>query len=377
MKIKHTNFRRGRTALISFAALTVLFAGCSHHKDKDTSDAPPKVSVAQAKVDSVVLHKDYPGMLTADATARVVGEVSGRLLSKHYESGSYVRKGQLLFTIDPSTYSDAVKQAAAQLESARSQEAYYTTQTAALKKALATNAVSRMEVAQAESNLEAARASVNSAAAALSTARTRLAKCSVTAPISGYISDSELSAGNYIDGEGSPVLLATIYDTSTCTLEFDIEDTQYESMTSADPSLQTLFNAVPLSFRQAMPREYFARLNYRSPSVSTSTGTLTMKGTVANPDNLLKAGMYVTVHLPVGVSPHAVLVEDAALSSDQLGKYLYVVNDSNRVVYTPVTVGETYQDTLRIIEKGIRPGQRYVTKALLSVRNGMEVDPIK
>lgn len=92
--------------------------------------------------------------------------------------------------------------------------------------------------------------------------------------------------------------------------------------------------------------------------------------------NELKDGMYVKVSLPCGIGPHAVLVKDAALSTDQLGKYLYVVNDSDKVVYTPVTVGELYHDSLRVIEKGIRPGDRYVTQALLTVRNGMKVRPV-
>ncbi len=367
-----------RGLLFAAASLILLSAGCKK-KDKDASktETVPSVSVAEATTDSVVLHKDYPGMLSAGATAQVVSEVNGRLLAKHYESGAYVKKGQLLFTIDPTTYRDAATQAAASLESAKSQEKYYETQTAALKKALASNAVSKMEVAQAESNLEAARASVRNAAAALSTAQTRLAKCSVTAPISGYISDSEMSAGNYLSGEGSPVLMATIYETGSISLDFDIEDSQYEKMIAADPAVRKLLTAVPLSFRETLPHSYTAALDYLSPAVSTSTGTLTMKGTVENPYNELRPGMYVTVSLPYGVNPRAVVVQDAALGTDQLGKYLYVVNDSNRVVYTPVTVGETYQDTLRIVEKGIKPGQRYVTKALLTVRNGMEVHPVK
>lgn len=86
--------------------------------------------------------------------------------------------------------------------------------------------------------------------------------------------------------------------------------------------------------------------------------------------------MFVSVALPYAVEPHAVLVRDASIGTDQLGKYLYVVNDSDKVVYTPVTVGELYHDTLRIISKGITPRSRYVTKALLNVRNGEKIKPV-
>ena len=94
-----------------------------------------------------------------------------------------------------------------------------------------------------------------------------------------------------------------------------------------------------------------------------------------NIDNELKDGMYVTVSLPYGVNPKAVLVKDASIGTDQLGKYVYVVNDSNKVVYTPIKVGEVYQDSLRIVNEGLGPKDRYVTKALLKARDGMSVKP--
>ena len=86
--------------------------------------------------------------------------------------------------------------------------------------------------------------------------------------------------------------------------------------------------------------------------------------------------MFVSVDLPVSRDPHAILVLDASIGSDQRGQYLYVVNDSNKVVYTPVKTGNTVRDSLRIITSGIGPDDRYVTKAIMKVRDGMEVKPV-
>ncbi len=86
--------------------------------------------------------------------------------------------------------------------------------------------------------------------------------------------------------------------------------------------------------------------------------------------------MYATVSLPYGTEPHALLVKDASIGTDQLGKYLYTVNDSDKVVYTPVEIGGLYRDSLRVITKGIAPDTRYVTSALLKVRDGMPVKPV-
>jgi multidrug efflux pump subunit AcrA (membrane-fusion protein) len=97
---------------------------------------------------------------------------------------------------------------------------------------------------------------------------------------------------------------------------------------------------------------------------------------VDNPYKELRPGMYATVNMPAETLNQAILVKDASIGTDQLGKYLYVVNDSNKVVYTPIKVGDLYQDSLRIVNSGIDKNSRYVTTALLKVRDGMKVNPI-
>lgn len=361
--------------LFLFIPAVAVLSAC-HKKDSSESSAPPVVDVADVITDSVTMHKTYPGTITAATKADVVGEVNGRLLSQNYKDGSFVSKGQILFTIDPTDYRAALQQAQASLTTARSQHDYYTRQYAAMKKALEAEAVSQMDVIQAENNLRQAAASIQSASAAVTRAQTDLSHCTVRAPVSGYISEATMSVGNYVSGGGTPQVLATIYDNSEFRANFNIEDAQYESMMSGNNTANSpAYRAIPLKFSRPLPHSYTADLFYESPSVNTSTGTLRLAGKVRNIDNELKDGMYVTVSLPYGTNPKAILVRDAALGTDQLGRYLYVVNDSDKIVYTPVTVGELFRDSLRVITKGVRPGQRYVTKALLTVRNGMKVKP--
>ena len=206
---------------------------------------------------------------------------------------------------------------------------------------------------------------------------TNLGYCTVTAPISGYISDAKIKVGNVISGSVQPVALADIYDNTELSAVFEIEDSQYETMVaSMNGEDGNLYKAIPLKFRDALPHSYTADLSYEAPSVNQSTGTILLKGKVKNIDNELKDGMYVTVSLPYGANPKSVLIKDASIGTDQLGKYVYVVNDSNKVVYTPIELGEVFQDSLRVIDKGILPGMKYVSKALLTVREGETVKPI-
>ena len=361
----------------SALTLCVALGSCSKKKDNEESSAPRSVQVAEAVTDSVVLYKTLPGMITTASETNVVARVNGNIIAQHFTGGQYVKKGQVLYTIESDTYRDAVQQAEAALASARSQYDYYSQQLTAMERALEANAVSKMQVVQAQSSKDQAAASIKTAQAALSTARTNLSHCTVTAPSSGYISEGIIDAGNYVSGEAEAVTLATIYDNSDLQARFSISDTEYETLMGQTGGLtDSLYRNVPLTFRDSLKNNYTTNLFYESPSVDESTASLNLIGTVTNRDNELKNGMYVSVSLPYGVEPHAILVKDASLGSDQLGYYLFTVDDNDEVHQTPVQVGDLYHDSLRIVNSGIRAGQKYVTKALLNVRSGEKVKPV-
>lgn len=369
---------KAHTLVLASSLLIATACNSRHNSASDSSSAMP-VDVASAVTDSVVLHKTYPGYIEAATKVDVVARVNGTLERIHYAGGDYVKKGQLLFTIEDTRYRDAATQAQAQLSNAKSALAYAKSHYEAVKKALESDAVSQMEVIQAESALHQAEASVTNSQAALQTANTNLGYCRITAPISGYITASIPGAGAYVGGEGAPMTMATVYDDAKVNATFYIEDEQYIRIVDneAGPGAMRIdLTCVPLNFSETLPHTYTGSLAYVDPTLEKSTGTMKLQCTVENPYNELKNGMYVTVDLPYAVEPRAILVRDASIGTDQLGRYLYVVNDSNRVVYTPVSVGELVADSMRIVTKGILPGQRYVTKALLKVRNGMEIRPI-
>lgn len=364
-----------RIFLLAVPAL--MLTACSK---KDTSrpeaETAPVVDVAEAVTDSVTLYRTYPGTIHAADHAAVVCRVNGTLVSQNYHSGDIVRKGQVLFTIDGSTYRNNLAEAEATLATAESNNRYAESHYEAVARAFTSNAVSQMEVSQALSNRDQSRASVKNAQAALNQARQDLDKCTIRAPFDGRITSCIYSVGAYISGEGNPVELATIYADSNVDAYFYIEDASFQRMFSNGNNRHLIdYDSVPLAFSEQLPHEYTGALFYISPSVDTSTGSLLVKCSVKNPYGELRDGMYVTIDLPYKVDPAATLVRDASLSTDQLGKYLYVVNDSNKVVYTPVKVSALVNDSMRVVESGLKPGSRYVTSAMLKVRDGMTVKP--
>lgn len=355
---------------------TLLVTPACKKKSDRTDNEPPSIDVAVPETDSVIVHKSYPATLSAADMADVVAQVNGRILSKDYESGSYVHKGDVLFTIDPSLYKDAVARSQASLASARSACDYARRAYEAQEQAYKSHAVARMDLIKAESTLGQAEASVRDAEAALKTAMTNLSYCTVRAPISGYISSANYADGSYVSGEGSPVILASIYDEHVFNVVFNVEESEYSKILSTNGGVgNSIFRTVPLEFPSPLPHSYTCDLTYSAPAVDQSTGTLKVMGRVINNSNELKEGMYCTVKMPVASLPDAILVKDASIGTDQAGKYLYVVNDSNRVELRHIEAGELFRDSLRVVTSGIKPGERYVTKALLTVRSGMKINP--
>ncbi len=362
-------------AMSAAAVMATALAGC--HK-KAGSDAAPleQVSVATPVVDSLVLRKTYPATLAAVSSADVVARVNGTITKMLFEDGQYVTAGQPLYIIESSTYLDDVNSAQGALETATAEHDFAVKQAAALAKALESDAVSKMEVIQADSRVKQTEAAIRQARASLSTARTNLGYCTVRAPISGRISESNLSAGAYVGGGVQPQVLTRVYGDRQLYVMFSVETDRFLEMQHSIKEDALDYNNVPVTFGDTIVGTYQGKLDYTAPDVSESTGTVVLRLLLDNHKGELRSGMYCNVHLPIAVDTAAILIRDASVSTDQLGKFVYLVNDSDKVVYTPIQTGDLYHDTLRIVNKGITPRDRYVTTALMKVRDGMKVKPV-
>lgn len=360
------------------AATTLLAAGGCHKDDKKAMEMPPmEVSVAEVTVDSVMIYKEYPGRLYATSSVEVVCRVDGTLLSKSYDDGAVVQKGQLLFTIDDTQYRNSVQQMQGQLENAISANEYNEKQYEAMKKAIEKDAVSQMELLQSKSTYEEGLASIKTAKANLQTAQTNLSYCRITAPITGRITKANFQPGQVINGGASPVTLATMYQNETFYAEFAVDDkTFYQIAGENASSVKPGYETIPLKFSEPLKHDYIGKFHYVAPDINVSTGTMILQAEIRNDYDELRDGMYVTISLPFQNDPKAMLIEDAAIGTDQQGKYVYVVNDKDEVIYTPIKIGELAPGNRRIVTSGLKPGDRYVTKALLKVKNGVKVKPV-
>ena len=361
-----------------FLVLSVL-TGCKEKKDAGAMKGMPTLAISVAKpiVKDIALTKDYPGYLTTEKTVNLVARVNGTLQSVSYAPGGRVKKGQLLFVIEPTLYNDKVAQAEAELKTAQAQLEYARNNYSRMKEAVKSDAVSQIQVLQSESSVTEGVAAVSNAEAALSTARTNLGYCYVRAPFDGTISKSTVDVGSYVGGSLQPVTLATIYKDDQMYAYFNVADNQWleMSMNNQQPT-KDLPKKIMVQLGKEGTESYPATLDYLSPNVDLNTGTLMVRANFDNPQGVLKSGLYVSITLPYGEADHAILVKEASIGTDQLGKFLYAVNDSDIVHYRHIEIGQLINDTLRQVLGGLSPQQRYVTEALMKVRDGMKIKPI-
>jgi RND family efflux transporter MFP subunit len=363
---------RAATAMLAL----VLLAGCE--QNTFVPPPPPKVDVALPVQRTVTRYLEATGNTAPIKTVDLVARVQGFLQSIDYKDGDFVKEGAPLFTIEPETYQlklDQAKAAEAGAQASLKQaEADYKRQA----DLVARQAVSQATLDTSTSNRDNAQANLQQAQVNTRIAEVNFGYTKVTAPFDGIVSAHLVSVGELV-GAASPTQLATIVALDPIYVNFNVnerdvlrirEDARRRGLTAAD--LKSLPMEVGLQTESGYPHQ--GRLDYASPTINQSTGTLAVRGVVPNPDRVLLPGYFVRVRVPFDQQQSAALVPDTALGSDQGGRYVLVVSGENVVEQRKVETGPLDGD-LRVIESGLKPDDRVVTAGLLRAVPGQKVDP--
>lgn len=367
---------------LAFLFVCVLIAGCQDN----SFVAPPlqSVTVINPEVGNVEYTLEYPGYTSSSYIVDLVARSSGFLNSKLYKSGSFVKEGDLLFVIEPQPYMDRVEICEANLSSANASLDLARAKLDRVIDASKSNAVSEMDVIKAKSDLLSCEADVKSAISQLNTAKTNLSYCYVKAPCNGHITDERISVGNYVNGQ----ILATIHNDDVIRVSFYIEDSKY---------IQIIKNTLSINNGKGNEKSssilglkvdvilgdsslvYKGAITYLDPSVDLSTGTIKLRVDVDNKNYkyALKNGFYVKVKIPYSNNPNAILIPDSSIGKDQSGSYVYTVGSDSVVKYQHIKTGVLRSDNTREIIEGLSKDDYIVSEALLKVRDGGKVIPIK
>lgn len=368
---------RGRfAALAAILVLPLSVAGCKP-ENKFVAPPPPKVIVAPATQQKITRYVEATGNLAPVNQVDLVARVPGFLQEIGYRDGETVKQGAKLFVIEPRPYLNQLQEAQATQASAEAQlkqaEAEYARQSQLGKQDFASQSV----VDQALAKRDAARASLQQATASTENAAIQYTYTQVNAPFDGAVSAHLVSVGEYVGGT-TPTQLATIVQRDPIWVNFSLSEQDVQRIREAmvKRGITVVVDTVPVEVGLQTDAGYPHQglLNYVAPAVNASTGTLALRGQFKNPDNRLLPGYFVRVRLPLGRDVDAMLVPDVAIGSDQLGRYVLVVNDQNVVEQRRVTVSDLVGEN-RVVETGLKTGEKVIVTGIQRAVPGQKVAP--
>jgi len=404
-----------RTRVLAAAVLagTALIGtvGCTSKTNASSPPPPQDVEVAVVQQQDIPIEREWIGTLDGMVNAAVKAQVVGNLLTQNYAEGSFVRKGQLLFEIDPRPLQAAADQAEGQLAQSKAQllqaqsgllqaraqlmsaeanqhkaqldEDRYiplaqqqaitqqdmdnAKQTNQSQKAQVAAAQAQVETSQAQ--IEASKAAVTAAAAAVETAKVNLGFTKLVSPIDGIAGVATTQVGNLVGPSTNAVTTVSTLDPIKA--NFTVNEQEYLSLTR-DSSMNHLELELVLSDGTVHP--YKGRFSFADRQVDSSTGAIQLTGLFPNPGNRLRPGLYGKVHASIGTRTGALLIPQRAVNEMQGNYSVAVVDPNNTIRFSVVRVGDQIGSDW-IVEEGLKPGERVVTDGLFKIRPGATVNP--
>jgi RND family efflux transporter MFP subunit len=365
----------------SGALLAVLgVSGCRSEATTAPEAPAPQVSIASALERDVTEWDEFTGRLEAVESVEVRPRVTGYIESVNFTEGSTVRKGDLLFIIDPRPYRAELSKAEAELARAVARSELAASDAARSEKLVDIKAVSREEYDTRINASREAKADVAAARAAVDAAKLNLEFTRITAPISGRISKAVVTAGNLVTGgSNAATLLTTVVSLDPMYVTFEGDEQIYLkyaelSRRGERPSSRDAANPVLMGLANETDYPHRGEMVFVDNQIDPRTGTIRARASFGNKDGYLTPGLFARVKLLGHNSYHAVLVDDRAIGTDQSQKFVYVIDSQNKVTYRPVKVGRL-TDGLRIVQQGLQPGENVVVNGLQRVRPGVVVAP--
>jgi multidrug efflux system membrane fusion protein len=336
---------------------------------------PTPVTVCTLSEQNVRLWSQFSGRMQAVNYAEIRPEVSGRITEVRFQDGQYVKAGDVLFVIDPRPYAAAVEHDQAALESARSVLVRAQQDEDRGKSLIASHAIAQSDMDTWDNNLHTAQASVAAADATLKQAQVDLEHAYVTAPISGRVSRAEITLGNVVQSGINAPLLTSIVSQDGIYADFEVDEQTYldtiRSGAIGDAQEQKI--PVELIVGNDQTRTYHGFIESFDNRIDPASGTIRARAQFANEDHALVPGMFVSVRLASSHDRAVLLVPDKAVGFDQSKKFVYVVDADNKVNYRPVELGKTVGEQ-RVVESGLKPGDRVIVDGLQYVRPNDVVD---
>jgi RND family efflux transporter MFP subunit len=336
----------------------------------------PQVSVALVLERQITNFQEFTGRIEAVERVELRPRVSGYIESVAFQEGADVKKGDVLFVIDPRPYEATLKRARAELARAQSGDRQAQTERERAGKLLSLRALSQEEFDARTTGSEKSGADVQAAQAAVDAAELDLSFTRVRAPITGIVGRAEITAGNFVTSGDS--LLTRLVSIDPVYVRFEGDEAAYlrqeqytrEQGKAAARKPQSVY--IGLANEEGYPHE--GVMVFTDNQLDPATGTIRARARLSNRDRLFTPGLFARVRLGEGASHPAVLIEDSAVGTDQTRRFVYVVKADNSLEYREVELGALHEG-LRVVRKGLAGGETIVVNGLMRVRPGITINP--
>lgn len=344
----------------------------------EVQEVLPVVAVETVKTENVNIYGEYAGRIRAQQFVEIRARVEGYLEKMLFTEGTYIRKGQTLFIINPQLYQARVNRAKAQLSKARAQALKAERDLSRIRPLFEQNAASQLDLDNAIAAYESATADVAVCEADLTQAELTLSYTSVRSPASGYISQRNVDIGALV-GPGNQSLLATIVKSDTVRIDFSMTSLEYLRSKARNVNLGQRDSSrkwnpcITVTLADGSTYPYQGMVDFADPQIDPKTGTFSVRAEMPNPDHILLPGQFTRVKLLMDVRENAIAVPTKALIVENGGAYLYVVRANNTVEKRYVETGPEVGNNT-VIERGLAAGERIVTEGMHKLSHGAKVE---
>jgi membrane fusion protein, multidrug efflux system len=357
-----------RLLIVIPATMLILFLGCSE-KAAPPPPPPPGVRVTPVVQKDVPIYQEWVGSMAGNTNADIRPKVEGFLLTRLYEEGSQVSKGQALFQLDKRQSQAAVEQAEGNLAQAQAALAQAQIDVRRYTPLVKERAVSQAELDKAQSMEKASRADVDAKQAALDNAKLNLGWTAVVSPISGIAGIAQVAIGDLITPN---TVMTTISNVDPIYVDVNIAEQDYlkfvrEKKRSTGSNLELI-----LGDGTTFPHR--GHVLFLNRQVDSRTGTIQVRGEFPNPGSVLRPGQYAKIRAVTELRKDAIVIPQAAVSELQGIYQVGVVGSDNKVTIKTVTLGPVYKD-MWVVNSGLQPGENVIVEGLQRVRTGMTVTP--
>ncbi|MEM5552174.1 efflux RND transporter periplasmic adaptor subunit [Pseudoalteromonas sp. NEC-BIFX-2020_002] len=359
-------------------ALFASIAGCSDDSATKQVAPPPAVSVFKVITQDVGNYREFVARTEAHQEVKIRARVEGELIERHFDEGSYVEKGQLLLKIDPSEYQSSVAGIEADLKSKIAGADGAKRDLTRGKEVASQGFISQSDLDKLTTKYDQAAAAVKSAQANLEKAKLNLSYTQIKAPFAGRIGKVNYDVGNLVGPTSNE--LAQLTDVDPIYVNFQVEESDYISYRQKHQGSEGNPQNVPIDLSLRLPNNSNlaskGQLDFADTKVDRSTGTVELRATFANPNNIVMPGLFVTLILESKDKQKQALIPQAAVQENQQGKFVLVVGDDKKVATRIVQLGRRI-NAMWVVESGLEQGEQVIVEGLQKVRQGVEVKPVE